>query len=188
MHGHDDDNFTPPPPRVDNPYGEGRLDELGRSRSERRREALDVLAVAHRLMDLEQSELDALAMDDDLRELIETSRRVKQQIARKRQTQFLAKHLRRDEAATLAIRESIDHARDADRRANAKLLRVEHWRDRLVAGDDDTLGEFLAEAPEGDRQQLRTLIRRAQQERDLDKPPAAARELYRVLRELIVAG
>lgn len=185
MHEFDDDAFTPPPARSDNPYGEGRLDALGRSRSERRREALDVLAVAHRLMDLPAADLDRLTLDDELRELIVDSRRITQQIARKRQTQFLAKHLRRDEEATLAIRDALDHDRDVERRASAKLHRVEKWRDRLVAGDDDTLGEFLAETPAGDRQQLRTLIRRAQQERDRDKPPAAARELFRVLRDLM---
>jgi ribosome-associated protein len=43
----------------------------------------------------------------------------------------------------------------------------------------------LHEAPGADRQHLRTLARRAEQELRDNRPPAAARALFKALRELL---
>ena len=76
----------------------------GPSRSELRRQALDVLALAKALVELTDPELARVPLSDDLRELIVDSRRITAQIARKRQMQYLAKHLRRAEDELPAIR------------------------------------------------------------------------------------
>ena len=68
------------------------------------------------------------------------------------------------------------------------MHRVETWRERLLDGGDAALAELLDEYPQADRQQLRQLVRNSLEERKRNKPPRAFRELYRALRELIVAG
>jgi ribosome-associated protein len=65
------------------------------------------------------------------------------------------------------------------------MHRAEHWRERLLAGGDDALGELLAEHPGADRQQLRQLVRNALDERAKNKPPRAFRELYRAVLALL---
>ena len=165
-------------------FDEGGWD--GPSRSQRRRDALAVFELAQRLMEAGDAQLARLPLDEDLRALVHESRRVTQQIARKRQTQFLAKNLRRtDDAALDAIRDALDHAKADSRRDTAALHRIETWRERLIVDGDAALAELLSEHPRADRQHLRQLARNAQQERLQNKPPHAQRELFRILRELL---
>jgi ribosome-associated protein len=158
----------------------------GPSRSQLRREALAVFELAERLMEQNESELARLPMEEDLRGLVRESQRITQQIARKRQTQFLAKNLRRLDDATLdAIRQSLEHAKADSRRDTAALHRIELWRDRLIDEGDAALAEFLTAYPLADRQHIRQLARNAHAERLQNKAPHAYRELFRALRELI---
>lgn len=61
------------------------------------------------------------------------------------------------------------------------------WRDRLVAAPDEAVEQLCALCPKLDRQQLRSLARQAAKERSQGQTPRAARRLYRVLREQLVA-
>jgi ribosome-associated protein len=146
------------------------------SRSAKRREALDVLKLAQTLAMLSDAQLAQVPLDDDLRAEVARTRAVTRQIARKRQTQFLAKQMRK-----------LDHDRDRARADAAALHRVESWRDRLIAEGDDALTELLRAFPRADSQQLRQLARQARAERDGGRPPHAQRELFRLLRELTSA-
>jgi len=159
------------------------------SRSAKRREALDVLKLAHALVDLSAAQLARVPLSDELREEVARARAITQQIARKRQTQFLAKHLRRREDELEPIRAILERGREHAHRETANLHRIEQWRDRLVAEGDDALTELLQLFPQLDRQQpdrqhLRQLARQARAERDANKPPHAQRELFRTLREM----
>src|SRR5688572_2127685 len=157
----------------------------GPSRSELRRQALDVLGLAKALVELSDPELARVPLSDELRELVVDSRRITAQIARKRQMQFLAKHLRRAEDELPAIRAALAQDRDERRRDAAALHRVEAWRERLVREGDEALNALLAEHPDADRQRLRQLARRAHEDHLANRAPAASRELFRALRELL---
>src|SRR5262249_54236621 len=137
------------------------------------------------LATLSEAQLQPLPLDDELRDEVRRARGVRQQIAHKRQTQYLAKQLRKLDAEQLdAIRAALEHDRDAARRDTANLHRIEAWRDRLIAEGDDALGELLAAHPRADRQRLRQLARQARAERDAGSPRHAYRELFRLLRDL----
>jgi ribosome-associated protein len=159
---------------------------LDESRSAKRREALDVLAMAGKLMDTGHAALALLPMPEGLRALVIESQRIRSNIARKRQTQWLAKQMRREDDIVLdALRAALEHTKEDARREAAALHRVEHWRLKIVDGGDAGLAEFVALYPMADRQQLRTLARNAKAERLANKPPHAFREIFRVLRELM---
>ena len=159
---------------------------LGPSRSELRRDALAVLTLAHSLMEQPAARLAQLPLGEDLLKLALASQRIGPQIARKRQTQFLAKILRREDDEFLeAIRAALDHEKSDSRRENAVLHRIEAMRDHLIADGDAALAELLEEYPQADRQHLRQLARNAHQEQLKNKPPHAYRELFRELRELM---
>jgi len=159
---------------------------LGPSRSEQRRAALDVLALAQQLVGLSQAQLAKLPIPEDLLPHIRETQRITSHVAHKRQLAFLAKQMRREDDATLdAIRDALDAGGEAGRRETALLHRVEGWRDRLLADGDVALADLLVEHPDADRQHLRQLVRNAADERNRNKPPHAARELFRELRQLM---
>ncbi len=162
---------------------------LDESRSQKRREALDVLSMAGKLMEMSHAVLMQVPMPEELRERVLDSQRITSNIARKRQTQFLAKFIRREDDQVLSVlRAALEHTKDDVRREAAALHRVEHWRLRLVNEADVALAEFVALYPDADRQQIRALSRNAKAERAADKPPHAFRELFKVLRELMAEG
>ncbi|GIX37730.1 MAG: UPF0307 protein [Silanimonas sp.] len=159
---------------------------LDESRSQKRREALDVLAMAGKLMEASRATLGQLPLPDDLRALVIDSQRITSHIARKRQTQYLAKQMRRESEEVLdALRAALEHTKEDARREAAALHRIEHWRQRLIDEGDAALTEFLAAHPTADRQQLRALVRNARAERLANRPPHSFRELFRVLRALM---
>ena len=171
----------------------GRDEETGEfrgdSRSQNRRDALEVLALCEQLVALTPAQLAKLPVPEDLLPHIRETKRITSHIAHKRQLAFLAKQVRREDEATLdAIRDALDEKGEASRREISAMHRVEAWRDRLLADGDVALAELLDAFPEADRQLLRQLVRNTLEERKRNKPPRAFRELFRELRELMLQG
>ncbi|HSM11315.1 MAG TPA: ribosome biogenesis factor YjgA [Lysobacter sp.] len=171
----------------------GRDEETGEfrgdSRSQNRRDALEVLALCEQLVALTPAQLAKLPVPEDLLPHIRETKRITSHIAHKRQLAFLAKQVRREDEATLdAIRDALDEKGEASRREISAMHRVEAWRDRLLADGDVALAELLDAYPEADRQLLRQLVRNTLEERKRNKPPRAFRELFRELRELMLQG
>ncbi|WNH52922.1 ribosome biogenesis factor YjgA [Stenotrophomonas oahuensis] len=157
------------------------------SRKQKRRDALDVLALGEKLVSLTPAQLARVPVPEDLLPHIAECKRITAHIAHKRQLAFLAKHMRREEESTLdAIRDALDANSETSRREVAMLHRVEDWRERLLSNGDTALAALLDEYPQADRQQLRTLVRNAQAEKAKNKPPRAFREIYQVLRVLML--
>lgn len=171
----------------------GRDEESGEflspSRSQNRREALEVLALGEKLVSLTEAQLAKLPVPDSLLPHIRECKRITAHIAHKRQLAYLAKQLRREDDDVLeAIRDALDESGDAARREVAAMHRIETWRERLLDQGDAALAELLDEYPTADRQKLRQLARSALEERKRNKPPRAYRELYRALREVLLGG
>jgi ribosome-associated protein len=163
-------------------------DFLGPSRSQQRREALDVLALAQRLVALDTGRLAKLPLPDALALQVAETQRISSHIARKRQLAFLAKQMRREDDDSLAaIRDALDAGGEAARQETALLHRVEGWRERLLDEGDAALAELLDEFPDADRQRLRQLARNTLEERKGNKPPQSYRELFRELRALLAS-
>jgi ribosome-associated protein len=159
------------------------------SRSARRREALDVLALAKQLVELPPSRIAKLDLPDEVRDEIANVRKITSHIARKRQLSYLAKLMRRhDEEAFAAARASLANDREAGAREAAATHHLEALRERLLGEGDAALSELIGAHPDLDRQRLRALIRQARLERETNKPLHAYRELFRVLREIQNGG
>lgn len=156
------------------------------SRSQQREGALEIRSLAEKLVALPAAQLARLPIPEDLMPHIVETQRITSHIAHKRQLQFLAKQMRREDDEVLeAIRDAMGEDGEAARRETAQLHRAEHWRDRLLSESDAALTDLLAEHPSADRQRLRQLVRNAAEERAKNKPPHAFRELFRELRELL---
>jgi ribosome-associated protein len=164
-------------------------DALPPSRSQQRRDALEIFALAEALAALSDAELARVPLADEIVAEVRRTRVVTSHIARKRATQFLAKQLRKlDEDEIEPIRAALEHDRAQAHQDAAALHRLETWRNRLIDEGDAALDALLALHPAADRQHLRQLARNARAERDREKPLHAYRELFRALRELFGAS
>ena len=152
------------------------------SKSQRRREALAVKSLAARLIDLSPPLLARVPLEDTVRSAILEAQRIRSNVARKRQLQFVAKLLRRTDPEP--VEQALEDIEQMARQATARQHRAEAWRDRLLADGDPALGELMSLRPNSDPQVIRQLVRTARQEAERGKPPAAARKLFRALREM----
>jgi ribosome-associated protein len=160
-------------------------EDFGPSRSEKRRNALDILKLAGQLMELPPSRIPRLNLPEDIVEEIGRTRKITSHIARKRQLAYLAKQMRKHgDEAFVDARAALGEDRERQRQEAAHTHRLEAAREKLLEGGDEALGELFDRHPDLDRQHLRSLVRQAKAEREGTKPPHAFREIYRILKEL----
>jgi len=155
---------------------------LPASKSQRRREALEIKSLASELIGLSPARLASVPMDDDLAEAIGHARKIRSNVARKRQMQYVAKLLRRIDPEPI-----VQTLKEFD--TEARHLRVRHhrcetWRDHLLETADAGVAELMKQRSGTDSQAIRQLIRNARNEFARGKPPSAARSLFRTLREM----
>jgi ribosome-associated protein len=87
-----------------------------------------------------------------------------------------------------AVRAALDEQHNGSAQENLALHEAETWRDRLLA-DEDAFGEWLAQNPGTDTQQLRALIRQARKDAKPGKPGEALRhgrayrDIFLIVRE-----
>ena len=153
-----------------------------KSKSQVKRELHALQDLGERLTTLKPDLLAKLPLTEPLQKALTDAPKHKAHIARKRHMQYIGKLMR--DADVEAISALIDQLDASTRQYNERFHGLERWRDRLIGGDDATLEAFVAEYPDTDRQQLRSLIRHAQHEAAHNKPPAAARKVFKYIREL----
>jgi ribosome-associated protein len=152
------------------------------SKSQRKRDAKVLKSLASELIKLSSSQLAKVPLDETIRESVREARQIRSHVAGKRQLQFIAKQLRRIDATP--IRETIDSFQNKARQSTVRQHRVENWRDFLLESGDAALGKLLQQRCSADGQAIRQLIRNAQSEASRGKPPASARALFRLLRDM----
>ena len=153
------------------------------SKSEIKRDAEDLKQLGEKLVNLTKANLTKVPLDDSLKDTIELAQRLQKE-ARRRQLQYIGKLLRSIDAEP--IREALEKIENKHNQQQAMLHKLEILRDELVAKGDVALTDLLNEHPSADRQQLRNLIRAAQKEKEQNKPSKAYREIYQILKTLIL--
>jgi ribosome-associated protein len=152
------------------------------SKSQRKRDANELLDLAKNLISMPESRLKGLPLDEDLRAEVEFARSIRARGARKRQLMTVGKMLRRRDNDLLL--DAVNNVDQKNRQMNARFHYIETWRDRLIEGNDQDLSKILELNPAANAQTLRQLIRNAKKETGLSKPPVASRKLFKLLREI----
>ena len=152
------------------------------SKSQLKRDARQLFDLGRQLVAMSATQLEQIPLPDPVREAVDEARRIKSHVAHKRQLQFLAKQLRAVDPQPIIDAAAKIHGQDAE--DTLRQHRLEAWREALLNDGHQRLNELSAQRPDLDRQLLRSLIRKAQRELAEMKPPAAARKLFRYLREL----
>ncbi len=157
-------------------------DEEIKSKTQIKQEMHALQALGEALLEVPMGVYKSFPIPAELDEVIKETRKITSNIARKRQLQYLGKVMRQVEI------DPIQSAYDEWKSGRKKIARnhhhLEETRDKLIEGDKTTLNEVIEKHPECNIQQLRQLIRLAQQERKLQKPPKNYRKLFQFLKEL----
>jgi ribosome-associated protein len=153
------------------------------SKSELKRQMTELQKLGEQLVAEPRDRVKRVPMPDEVRDAILMCQTITNHEGRRRQLQYVGKMMRtlsEDEVA--AIQRTIDSWKGASKAETAALHALERRREKLLA-DDKALTQLLAEHPELDGQQLRTLIRNARKEQAENKPPKAYREIFQILKE-----
>ena len=161
----------------------GETDEARQSKSARKREAASLQELGVKLAGLPEPEIAALDLPDKLFAALRDLKRLPSHGAQVRQRQYIGKLMRDiDPAPVLAKLAERKLRHDSEIR---RFQLVERWRDRLLSEPANALAELLAEYPGADRAALARLLEKAERERVDQRAPAAARELFAFLRQLL---
>ncbi len=145
-----------------------------------KREMLALRELGRQLVAAPSGWLEKLSMSDQLKQEIAKARGFRKGALR-RQLIFLEKLLRLEDAEL--IRSQLEDLTRPQQQETEHFHELEAWRDQLLQGDSVLLEELLDRFPLLDRQRIRQLVRNAQKEAKLNKPPKSSRVLFRYLRE-----
>lgn len=153
------------------------------SKSEIKRDAEQLKKLGAKLVELTQTNLEKIPLDEILLDAVELAQRLQKE-AKRRQLQYIGKLLRNIDVEP--IQEALDKLENKHNQQQVILHKLELLRDELIAKGDDALAGLLNSYPQADRQHLRNLIRSAQKEKEQNKPPKAYREIFQYLKELML--
>lgn len=154
----------------------------GPSKSQRKRDAEALQKLGEELIALKSSDLAQFDLPENLLNAIQQARRITSHGGLKRQRQYIGKVMRSIDAASVTSK--LEELRRKHEINSSHFKQLEHWRDRILAEGNSAIDELLEEYPQADRQMLRQLQRNSQKELQAGKPPAAARQLFKYLRQL----
>jgi len=152
------------------------------SKSQRRRDALELKSLASTLIKLSPARLNRVPLEDGIRDAVEDAKAIRSNVARKRQMQYVAKLLRRTDPESIFL--ALEEFEGEARQLTGRQHRCEAWRDCLLERGDAAIGELMNLRSSVDTQALRQLVRNAKKEIERGKPPASARSLFRLLRDM----
>ncbi len=158
-------------------------DEHYVSKSQLKRDADAQQELGEKLVNLSEGKLAKLPIDEELMDAIHLAQRIRNtREGYRRQLQLVGKMMRhRDTAPIEAGLQELEHAHHEQ---NALFHQLEKHRDHILAEGDSAIQEFVDAYPATDRQKLRQLYRQANKQQQQGKPPTAARELFKYLREV----
>jgi ribosome-associated protein len=153
------------------------------SKTRRKKDSHDLQDLGEALVAMPDGRLIDLPMDESLLDAIRQYRVTRTHEGRRRQMQYIGKLMRRNDPEPL--REAVAAMQLGQAKDALALHDAERWRNELIASDG-ALDTWLAEHPQADVQQLRSLIRAARKDASVapeQRSGKAFRELFRFLRQ-----
>ena len=153
------------------------------SKSQMKRDMLALQALGEKLVELTKDQLGQIDLPADLLSAVTQAQTIKKHGAKRRQLQFIGRLMRNADAEQ--IQQQLDNLTRHSAQSINQLHKIEKWRDQLIENGDEALSKFLDEYPQADRQQLRTLVRSAIQERKDEKPPKFYRKIFQFIKQYV---
>lgn len=165
-------------------HGDTWDEEEGKSKSQVKREMHELQKLGEELVALSAAARAKVPLDDELKDALQLADKLgNKREALRRHIQFIGRLIRSRDLEP--IEQALAILRNTNQAATRQFHKVEHWRDKLLS-DNDALTEFIAAYPDVDVQQLRQLIRNAKKEQEKQQPPKYYRELFQLIKPLII--
>ncbi|MES2887243.1 MAG: ribosome biogenesis factor YjgA [Pseudomonadota bacterium] len=131
------------------------------SKTQRKKVSHDLQKLGLALAALSDARLQALPLDESLRDALMLAKTIRSHEGRRRHMQYVGKLMRRVDAEPLE--EAVAQAQLGPAKSSLELHETERWRSELVASDD-ALTRWIEEHPDTDVTALRQLIRSARKD------------------------
>ena len=159
------------------------------TRTDLKRASTELQKLGEDLLTLRTDLMARLDLSEKLVDAVAEAKRITNFEGKRRQMQYIGKLMRGlDDEQLNAVRAALNEQLNGSAEDNLRLHQAESWRDRMVA-DDEAVGEWIAQFPGTDIQQLRSLVRQARKDAVPEKPGEALRhgkayrEIFQLLRE-----
>ena len=153
------------------------------SKTQLKKASHDLQELGEALVAMPDDRLAGLGMEEILLDAIRQFKKTKSFEGKRRQMQYIGKLMRR--ADPQPLREAVAAMQLGQAKDALALHESERWRTELVAGDD-ALTRWMAEHPDTDVQQLRSLIRAARKDAAAapeQRSGRAFRDLFKFIRQ-----
>lgn len=164
-------------------------EDFGPSKTQIKRDMQELQTLGTAILNLPTEQIQALAVDETLREALLEAQRITAHGARKRQLQYVGKLLRSRDPEPL--RQALGRWQAGRNRQTKAFHAIEDWREMLL-NSDATVAEWLQQYPESDTKAFRSLLRSArnefQQQPDTARKGKSFRLLFKHIRDTIEAS
>lgn len=156
------------------------------SKSQIKRECIERQDLGEHLVKLPLTKLRKLITEPSLLDALIEAQKIHAYSAQKRMKKRIGKLLGNlDEQEFATIENFFSEQHQQTQQQNTHFHQLEQWRDRLLSGNDQVINELLEQYPHCDRGRLRQLVRNAQKEKQMQKPPKSARQIFSYLKEMV---
>ena len=159
------------------------------TRTDLKRASTELQKLGEDLLTLRTDLMARLDLSEKLVDAVAEAKRITNFEGKRRQMQYIGKLMRGlDDEQLGAVHAALNEQLNGSAEDNLRLHQAESWRERMVA-DDEAVGEWIAQFPGTDIQQLRSLVRQARKDAVPEKPGEAVRhgkayrEIFQLLRE-----
>jgi len=153
------------------------------SRTQKKHDAEAAQDLGERLLDIPNKQLQTLKLPENLFDAVQEAKNIKAFGGRKRQLQYIGKLMRNIELDHIV--EFFDQIDNKNYALNAKFKNMEDWRDRLVFEGNDAIQSFQTEYPNADTQQLRQLVRNANNKKNEKLALKSKRAIFQYVKDTI---
>ena len=153
------------------------------SKTELKKDSKNIQKFGKRISELTINNIQAFKFPLTIYEATIGLKNLKSNSAKKRQVQYLGKLLREiDLTDAFLVMKQLEVGSQKEIQRNHI---IEGWRDKLLS-NNDSITEFFDEYPKVDRQSLRQTISNAQKEKKGNKPPKYSRQLFKLIKDIIM--
>ncbi|MFT6209049.1 MAG: ribosome-associated protein [Colwellia sp.] len=157
------------------------LDEELKSKSEVKREMIQLQIFGQSLIDLSKHQRSKIPFTEDIKDALILADKIKNKHeALRRHVRHLARML--SEADLEPIKHALDVMANKHQQETAKFIKLEKMRDDVIDQGNDFIEALLSEHESMERQKLRQLVRQASKEKKAEKLGKYYKELFDYLK------
>ena len=153
------------------------------SKTELKKDSKKIQQFGRKISELTINNIEAFKFPLNIYEATIDLKNLKSNSAKKRQVQYLGKLLREIDLTDAFI--IMKQLKVSSQKEIQRNNIIEGWRNKLL-NNNNSITEFVDEYPEIDRQSLRQTISNAQKEKTKNKPPKYSRQLFKLIKDIII--